>query len=211
MILHPKHTWQIESGAQSSDTVGRGLGKILSWPTSKHAKGFTLLELILVMLVLASVMAFAAPSLSRFFRGNTLDSECKRILALTQLARSEAISQGVPMEVWFDDTEQRYGMRERGSSSFEGPPPQGVSRRFQYQVREPYQLVIDRISPAGTPSQAAILFHPDGTLDPSNPPGLLIVHPTDQDLRIQLTLNRYRTGYEIRKGQTMRNPSAGIR
>ena len=43
-------------------------------------RGFTLIELILVMALLTVVISLTAPRLSRFFHGRTLDSEARRLL-----------------------------------------------------------------------------------------------------------------------------------
>ena len=59
--------------------------------------GFTLLELILVMATLAIVLSVAAPSLARFFRGRSLDSEARRFLTLTRYGQSRAVAEGEPM------------------------------------------------------------------------------------------------------------------
>lgn len=72
--------------------------------------GFTLIELILVMAILAAVMAVSAPSLGRFFRGRNLDSEAYRLLALTRYAQERAVTEGIPMILWFDIPARRYGL-----------------------------------------------------------------------------------------------------
>src|SRR2546426_11590252 len=46
--------------------------------------GFTLIELILVMTVLTIAVSITAPALANFFRGRSLDSEARRLLALTR-------------------------------------------------------------------------------------------------------------------------------
>src|SRR5207253_10956500 len=43
--------------------------------------GFTLIELILVMTILTIAVSLTAPALANFFRGRTLDSEARRLLA----------------------------------------------------------------------------------------------------------------------------------
>jgi type II secretion system protein H len=60
-------------------------------------RAFTLIELILVMTILLVVMAVAFPSLRGFFRGRNLDSEARRILALTRYGQSRAVAEGVPV------------------------------------------------------------------------------------------------------------------
>src|SRR4051794_2206607 len=63
-------------------------------------KAFTLIELILVMTVLTIPASITAPALANFFRGRTLDSEARRILALTRQGQNRAVSEGLPMELW---------------------------------------------------------------------------------------------------------------
>jgi Tfp pilus assembly protein FimT len=55
----------------------------------------TLLELILVMVILSTVLAMAAPSLRGFFASRRTQDTAAQILALTQLARSQAICEGI--------------------------------------------------------------------------------------------------------------------
>ena len=82
-------------------------------PRSDQTPGFTLVELILVMALLAVVAAFSAPSMARSLRQRNLGGEASRLLALTEYARDEAISQGVPMTVWIDPKSQRFGVEPK--------------------------------------------------------------------------------------------------
>src|SRR6266705_2131210 len=74
------------------------------------AEAFTLIELILVMTVLTIAVSLTAPSLANFFRGRSLDSEARRLLALTRQGQSRAVSEGIPMELWVDATRGAYGL-----------------------------------------------------------------------------------------------------
>src|ERR1041385_8604678 len=79
------------------------------WQERRRCRGaFTLIELILVMALLAIVLAISAPSLSRFFRSRSLDSEARRFMALTRAAQSRAVSEGVPMVLWLAAKEHAY-------------------------------------------------------------------------------------------------------
>ena len=73
---------------------------------------FTLIELLLVMTLLAIVISVAMPTLSHFFRGRTLDSEARRLLALTHHGKSRAVSEGIPMVLWVDADQGSYGLEE---------------------------------------------------------------------------------------------------
>ena len=78
-------------------------------------RGFTLIELILVMALLTIVISLTAPKLSRFFHGRTLDSEARRLLALTRSGQSRAVSEGVPMDLWVDAEQGSFGLEAEPS------------------------------------------------------------------------------------------------
>ncbi|MEK7996541.1 MAG: GspH/FimT family pseudopilin [Planctomycetota bacterium] len=82
-------------------------------------RGFTLLELILVMLILSTVLAMAAPSLRGFFGSRKTHDEAAQILALTQFARSQAISEGIIYRLNFDTRERTYWLTAQQSGTFE--------------------------------------------------------------------------------------------
>src|SRR4051812_4559281 len=74
----------------------------------RHA--FTLIELILVMAILTIAVSITAPALANFFHGRVLDSEARRLLAATRQAQSRSISEGVPVTLWFDSSQNEYGI-----------------------------------------------------------------------------------------------------
>ncbi len=82
-------------------------------------RAMTLLELILVMVILSTVLAIAAPSLRGFFASRRLDSAAAQILALTQWARSQAISEGSVYRLNFDTRDRTYWLTARKAGVFE--------------------------------------------------------------------------------------------
>ncbi len=86
-------------------------------PSSDSA--MTLLELILVMVILSTVLAMAAPSLRGFFASRRLDGAAAQILALTQLARSQAVSEGIVYRLNFDTRDRTYWLTARKAGVFE--------------------------------------------------------------------------------------------
>src|SRR6185295_5365670 len=77
-------------------------------PRSTPPPAFTLVELLLVMTVMVMVFALAMPTVANFFRGRTLDSEARRLLALTRSGQSRAVYEGVPMRLWVDAQQGSY-------------------------------------------------------------------------------------------------------
>jgi len=130
-----------------------------------HGAAFTLVELLLVMTILTVIMAIVAPTLSRSMRGHKIDEEATRFVALTEYARSEAISQGIPMVVWIDGKAQSFGL-----------DPQ--SDYYQSKTHRQYTLNSDVHFDAitgGTPNTPSIIFSASGTPDPASVESLRLV------------------------------------
>jgi len=156
--------------------------------------GFTLVELLLVMLLLAVVLAYAAPSLSRFTNRRTLEDEAARLLALIRYAQTEAVTSGWPETVWLDPQEGCYGL--------EPPPGQSADRaeaedRFT-DHRLPRHLRLTTVdSPAGGGEpRPRMVFHPDGTLG-EGAPEMLILEDTRADERLYVVRSENELTYEI--------------
>lgn len=77
--------------------------------------GFTLIELILVMAILTVAVSVTAPALSNFFRGRALDSEARRLLAMTRSGQNRAVSEGIPMDLWLDTSSGHVGLEAEPS------------------------------------------------------------------------------------------------
>jgi prepilin-type N-terminal cleavage/methylation domain-containing protein len=90
---------------------------VVRHPSSVH--GVTLLELILVMLIMSTLLAMAAPSLRGFFASRRIDDAAAQILALTKLARSQAISEGVIYRLNFDTRDRTYWLTAQKAGVFE--------------------------------------------------------------------------------------------
>jgi len=65
-------------------------------------KGFSFIELIVVLVLLSLSVALIAPSLSRFSKSVELKAAAKRIAAILRYSRSEAINKGKVYQVLFD-------------------------------------------------------------------------------------------------------------
>ncbi len=76
------------------------------------------------MALLTVVISLTAPSLSRFFHGRTLDSEARRLLALTRSGQSRAVAEGLPMDLWVDAEKGEFGLE--AEPSFETSDPKAL-------------------------------------------------------------------------------------
>jgi Tfp pilus assembly protein FimT len=142
-------------------------------------RGFTLIELILVMALLMIVLAVSAPQLQRFFKGRNLDSEARRFLSLTVYGHSRAISEGVPMMHWMNPRQGTYGLR--AASGYVDVDTKAVEfsldKNLRMEVTQPFQsttlqpILSDRM----IGSLPSIRFTPDGFIADGSPAEVLII------------------------------------
>ena len=118
----------------------------------------TLLELICVMALLATVMAFAAPSFSGFIKGRSLTEESRRFLALTRYGRSQAVSRSVIMELWVEPVSGDYGL----SPQVEYGEMEKYPIKYRLAEGLSFDVSEDLLDEEG---KVYILFLPDGAID----------------------------------------------
>lgn len=82
---------------------------------ARHARGFTLVELILVMALIVIAVSMIMPTMSKFFGGRSLDAEVKRFMSLMHYGQSRAVSEGVPMVLWVDTAHNSYGLNHENT------------------------------------------------------------------------------------------------
>jgi len=154
-------------------------------------RGLTLIELIAVMGLLAIVMGFSAPVLSRFFRGRSLEEEGRRLLALTRFARSEAISRSVPMELWINVDARAYGLRaQAGYESGEESKP------LEYNLQDglSFDVAAGAFDQKG---EARMVFLPDGAIGEESLESLTIWN-ADKNDAVEIAKTDPLVGYVIR-------------
>ena len=155
-------------------------------------RGFTLIELILVLTLLAILTSLAAPSLSSFFRGRALDSEARQLLSLTHAAQSRAVSEGFPMLLWIDSKGHGYGVVEEAGGQKADPKAEEFSFDDQMQI----DAVGASPLPVDGRSLPAIRYLPDGTIDENSASTMRITAPSGETL--WLVRSASHPGYEIR-------------
>jgi prepilin-type N-terminal cleavage/methylation domain-containing protein len=154
-------------------------------------RAFTLIELVLVMALLVVAVSMVAPRMSDFIRGRALDSEARRLLALMDAGQARAVSEGMPMVLWFNEKQNQCGLEE------ETPPKGGDLKAEEVDITDSVQ-----IAPVNSSALAetmfnhlpAIRFLPDGTIDANSPHSVQVTEGSDN-----LWLNELQnhTGYEI--------------
>jgi prepilin-type N-terminal cleavage/methylation domain-containing protein len=80
--------------------------------------GFTLLELILVLILISTLLAIAAPSLRGFFASQKAQDTTRQLLALTRWARSHAAAEGTVYRLNADTTANAYWLTAQQEGTF---------------------------------------------------------------------------------------------
>jgi len=176
------------------------------------ALAFTLIELMLVMAVLTMMVALSAPTLSNFFRGRALDSEARRLVALTHVAQSRAASEGLPMDVWVDAINNLIGIE--AEPSYEPTDPKAdqwpidpglqievitgspSAKNTSYNPNQPVSTASVPRAFHAHPNLPAIRFMPDGSISETSPQKLRLVNRDGVSLWVALSADR--SYYEIR-------------
>ena len=141
--------------------------------------------------LIAVAVTIVAPRLSDFVRGRALDSEARRMLALTDAGQARAVSEGMPMVLWFNAKQNACGLQE------ETPPKGGDLKAENVTISDSVQIApITKGSLSSTTFNnfPAIRFLPDGTIDENSPQTLELTEGNNALWLVQL---QNRTGYEI--------------
>ena len=156
-------------------------------------RGFTLVELILVLALLVVITSIAVPSLSNFVRGRALDSEARRLAALMHAAQSRAVSEGAPMMLWIDEKQSAYGIAAETSGTAGDPKAENLTLDSMLQIAV---INVGTTATATFNNLPAIKFLADGTVDESSPQTVQLTDAGGFSRWLVETSGR--TGYEVR-------------
>lgn len=187
------------------DAAFKALSSLRS--ASAVQNGFTLIELVLVMALLAIVLAISSPSLSRFFKSRNLESEARRFMALTRAAQSRAVSEGVPMVIRLETKQRAYRLNADKSFVEEDPKAEQftVDETLEVEVRHSSEaLVASQASQfknekLDTPGLYELRFNPDGFVSPGSPEAVVFRQKDNGELWVAQSRNRL--NYEIQPGK----------
>jgi type II secretory pathway pseudopilin PulG len=206
---------RVESRRSAGQQGAIGKSTILSaFGLKRLSAAFTMIELILVMAILTMAVSVTAPTLANFFRGRTLDSEARRLLAMTRSGQNRAVAEGIPMDLWVDPLKGVIGLD--AEPSFETIDP----RAIEFKLDNGIQIEVVRnaavtpakttLNPLQTVSVASVLrvnlthsalptirFLPDGSVSETSPQ---MVRLTGRDgLSLMVALTQDKMSYEIRR------------
>ncbi len=125
--------------------------------------GFTLVELAIVIFILATLLAIAAPSFVRSYNSAQLSAAARSLSTACQLARLQAALQQRPAELHLDLDGQAYWVEQR--QLIDGSEQQVVIQRLdlpQQVTMTSAQLPDERLQKAG---ELTVHFYPNGTCE----------------------------------------------
>jgi hypothetical protein len=162
------------------------------------------------MAVLTIAASITAPALANFFRGRTLDSEARRLLALTRHGQSRAVSAGLPMELWFDTKHSTFGLDAEPGYVDEDPRAVELTMDSDIQLQTLNDNIPNGASYSSSgltgastppirsrhPDLPKIRFLPDGSIGDGSPKAIVLTGRDGNSLTLQQSRNRL--SYEIR-------------
>jgi type II secretion system protein H len=98
-------------------------------------KGFSLIELMVVLILISFSISLIAPSLSRFSRTVELKGATKKISGILRYCRSEAVNKGQVYQVFFDSN-----VREVRVQPMESTEEKGKDRIKTYSIPDGIQM-----------------------------------------------------------------------
>ncbi len=125
--------------------------------------GFTLIELILVLVLIAIITTAATPALRGFTQRGSLDDAAAALLALTQQAQTRAAHEAIPYRVVFDLDAHAAWLEKIGDEGYQRVDEPGV---------EPVAwnaalMIVSNIEP-DIHQQRIINFDPTGLVTPGS-------------------------------------------
>jgi Tfp pilus assembly protein FimT len=161
---------------------------------SQAARGFTLIELILMMALLMVAVSLVMPAMSRFFGTRDVDSETRRFMALMHYGRTRAVSEGVPTMLWVDSDARTYGLElepgyaDKDIRAVENKLADGLtigiakstSARAAKQANSQTGRILSGQATGSKVKLPAIFFSPDGSINEARSvAGISIQHGDD--------------------------------
>jgi len=145
-------------------------------------RGFTMIELMIVLVIMGFVLALAGPMVTRGLSGLTLKTAAKKVAAALRYARSQAVNRAQPYSVIFDREHGRIVIRgiprpiplpdqaEQEAEPEEKAADEAEAQKPEIKIVELpegitlKEIMVGGIEITGTKDELAqLVFYPDGT------------------------------------------------
>jgi len=126
--------------------------------------GFSLLELIVVLILISLSAALVTPSLSRFSRTIELKAAAKKISGILRYCRSEAINKGMVYQVIFNPELREVEVQsiDLDEEKKEGDKKEEVSKKTYSLPKGIEMKEINLVSPQYPSDLPTVEFYPNG-------------------------------------------------
>lgn len=157
---------------------------------STQPRGFTLLELILVMVILCIAMAISAPSLRGWSHGARLRDSAEQFLAAARYAHTQAIAQSKMHRLYVDPRAGSYWITVQDGEQFVGV---GTDFGRVFTVSDGVEMQVS--SPDATTPIEFIEFYPSGRSMPA------VARFSDEAASYQVICRSPAEGYRLVDGK----------
>jgi type II secretion system protein H len=148
------------------------------------SKGFSLIELLVVLILLSLSLALVAPSLSRFSRTVELRGAAQKISGILRNCRSESVNKGKVYQVILNSQSREVTVHTKEPSGEKDEKKEASTPQRTYLLPEGIQMKEDPTSSSESASGLPIIeFYPNGG---SNGGTILINSPDRLGYRIQV-------------------------
>jgi len=131
-------------------------------------RGFTLIELMIILILLSIVVGIAIPNMTRLIRNHQIETQAQTLNSLLQLARTEAVLRRSSVEL--SNTGNDWSVSANGQT-------------LRTETFDPEQATI-----ASSQSPTSITFLFNGSATPSPTPTFVICHDDNPIFAYQLTV-----------------------
>jgi len=128
---------------------------------ASHPEAFTLIELLLVLMVIASTLAIAAPAMSGWGRNMRLRDAGDQLHATTKWARAQAITNGQVYRLYVDAHAGSYWIGVQDGTDFVQLDDE-FSREIQLETGQTIKLTDEKDQPV-----EFVTFYPTGRISPT--------------------------------------------
>lgn len=149
-------------------------------------KGFSLVELIVVLVLIGLSVSLVAPSLSRFSKTIELKAAAKKVSGVLRYCRSEAVNKGQIYQVFFDSNLREVRVQSMASTGEKGEEEkaEGKVSPKTYSLPDEIHIKEVKVAPPQYPSDLpTIEFYPNGG---SNGGSIILDSQNRQGYRIKV-------------------------